>query len=424
MDTVLEKELEKIDLLRFTTAGSVDDGKSTLIGRLLYDSKSIYEDQLDAVSKTSSKRGHDGIDFALLTDGLKAEREQGITIDVAYRYFSTPKRKFIIADTPGHEQYTRNMVTGASTADLAVILIDASKGISPQSRRHAFISNLLGIPDMVIAVNKMDLIEYSEEKFNAIVSEFKEFAKDFNLKNIHFVPMSALVGRNVVAKDTEDMPWYQGPCLLEILESTDVTDSINAEDFRLPVQYVIRPDQTFRGFAGQIVSGSLNVGDQVTSLPSGKSSKVKSINIYDKELQHAFAPSSVTLTLEDEIDTSRGDVFVKSGDNPEMKSEFDADLCWMAEEPLQIGKKYLIKHSSSQLKSMIKSIDFKFNVTESSTVAKEDAQELNLNELGRVKIKTLKSLLVDEYSRNRATGSFIIIDELTNNTVAAGMIVG
>ncbi len=430
---IIEEDLKK-DLLRLSTAGSVDDGKSTLIGRLLYDSKSIYEDQLAAIEKTSQKRGKDEVDLALLTDGLAAEREQGITIDVAYRYFSTPKRKFIIADTPGHEQYTRNMVTGASTANLAVVMVDARKGFIAQSRRHLSISAMLGIPHIVIAVNKMDLVDFSEDVFNKIVKEFEEFSKDLAIKDIRIVPISALLGQNVVKHNPGEgqnpMPWYKGETLLDILETVNVVDDRNLSDFRLPVQYVLRPDESFRGFAGQIASGVIKKGDEICSLPSGKTSKVKSIVSYGGDLDEAFAPMSVTLTFEDEIDTSRGDILVKlpeslakNGDGSsaaKMSKDFSANICWMVDEPMQIKKKYLIKSTSNKVKAMITAIDYKTNINDHS---KEEASELKLNEIARVQIKLLKPILVDEYSRNRQTGSFIIIDELTNNTVAAGMIV-
>jgi sulfate adenylyltransferase subunit 1 len=423
----------EMDILKFTTVGSVDDGKSTLIGRLLYDSKAIFEDQLAAVEKTSSKRGFNGIDFALLTDGLAAEREQGITIDVAYRYFSTPKRKFIIADTPGHEQYTRNMVTGASTANLTIILIDARKGLLDQSRRHAFISSLLGIPNFIVAVNKMDLVDYSEEVFNSIKEDFINFVKPLGLdtSRVFFVPISALKGHNVVnkfpidesSKPLREMDWYTGKAILDILETLDVQSNINFEDFRFPVQYVIREDsdeyRDFRGFAGQISSGVLKVGDEVISLPSMKKSKVKQICSFKDSLETAHAPQSVTLVLEDEIDTSRGDILVKTENIPEIRSEFTAYLCWMAEEPFKVGKKYLIKHCSTKTKLMSTGIEARINI---NNLEEEEASELKLNEIAKVKFKVFKPLAIDEYSRNRSTGSFIIIDEITNNTVGAGMI--
>lgn len=416
------------DLLRFVTIGSVDDGKSTLIGRLLYDTQSVYEDQLAAVEKTSNKKGFEGIDLSLITDGLAAEREQGITIDVAYRYFSTPKRKFIIADTPGHEQYTRNMVTGSSTTNLAIILIDARKGILDQSRRHAYITSLLGIPHLLVAINKMDLVDFSEDAYNKIVEDFKEFAKSLNIPDIKFVPVSALRGHNIVVKnpypETENpMAWYQGSSVLEILETVHVQDARNFKDFRFPVQYVIRVDndehKDFRGFAGQIVSGIINKGDEVISLPSGKKSKVKSITTFSGELDEAFAPSSVTLTFEDEIDTSRGDIIVKADSMPQEKKELTAKLCWMAEEPMQLKKKYLIKHTTTQTKVMFTDVEHKIDI---NNLNKEEASELKLNEIGEVKFKTFAPLFVDSYEQNRFTGSFIVIDEYTNNTVGAGMI--
>lgn len=423
----------EMDILKFTTVGSVDDGKSTLIGRLLYDSKAIFEDQLAAVEKTSSKRGFNGIDFALLTDGLAAEREQGITIDVAYRFFSTPKRKFIIADTPGHEQYTRNMVTGASTANLTIILIDARKGLLDQSRRHAFISSLLGIPNFIVAVNKMDLVDYSEKVFEDIKEDFKNFVRPLglNMDRVFFVPISALKGHNVVnkfpldedGKISHEMDWYSGKAILDILETLDVQSNINFEDFRFPVQYVIREDsdeyRDFRAFAGQISSGVINVGDEITSIPSMKKSKVKEICFFKESLETAHAPQSVSIVLEDEIDTSRGDILVKSENPPKLSSEFEAYLCWMAEEEFQPNKKYLIKHCSTKTKIMSPGIEAKINI---NTLEEEAASSLKLNEIARVRFKVFKALPVDNYQRNRYTGSFIIIDEITNNTVGAGMI--
>jgi sulfate adenylyltransferase subunit 1 len=409
---------------------------------LLYDSKAVFEDQLAAVEKSSSKKGFNGIDFSLLTDGLAAEREQGITIDVAYRYFSTPKRKFIIADTPGHEQYTRNMVTGASTAHLTIILIDARKGLLEQSRRHAFISTLLGIPYFIVAVNKMDLVDFSEARFNEIVQEFKNYIKDLNLdpEKVFFIPISALQGHNVVYKNpvtglasltsgeassqvSMSCSWYKGPSIIEVLEGVEVQSLRQCNNFRFPVQYVIRADsdehRDFRGFAGQIISGSIDVGDEVMSLPSGKTSRIKSINIYDKNLDFAVAPQSVTLTLEDEIDTSRGDMIVKLDNKPQMLKEFSAYVCWMSDQPLETQKKYLIKHTTSQVKALCQNINFKFNINK---LSQEASSTLKLNEIGQIKLKTLKPIVADNYANNRYSGSFIIIDEVSNNTVGAGMI--
>lgn len=416
-----------MDILRFTTVGSVDDGKSTLIGRLLFDTGSIFEDQLLAVQKTSNKKGYQGIDLSLVTDGLAAEREQGITIDVAYRYFSTPRRRFIIADTPGHKQYTRNMVTGASTADLTIILVDARKGLLEQSRRHAFISSLLGIPNFVVAVNKMDLVDYSQDLFNKIVEDFKHFTRDLNIRHCHFVPISALIGHNVVVKDPEGeaktMEWYQGASILEILETTDAQADINHENFRFPVQYVIREDsdtvKDFRGFAGQIASGVVRVGDELISLPSKQTAKVKSITTFDGDLAETYAPNSVTLVLDREIDTSRGDMLVHINDQPELKTDIRAHICWMTDEPLELRKRYLMKHGCSKVKAMVTGINYRLNT---DSLEHEAATAIQLNEIAQIELKVLKALAVDNYNSNRATGSFILIDEITNATVAAGMI--
>lgn len=420
-----QSNISQFDILRFTTVGSVDDGKSTLIGRLLYDSKSIFEDQLAAVKKTSSKKGFEGIDFSLLTDGLAAEREQGITIDVAYRYFSTPKRRFIIADTPGHEQYTRNMVTGASTADLTIILIDARKGILNQSRRHALISSLLGIPNFIVAINKMDLVDYSENIFNTIVEDFKTLIAKLNLEKAHidFIPISALNGDNVVNDSKTTMPWYQGPTIIEILESVDVQSNLVEHEFRLPVQYVIRTDTLenpdFRGFAGQIASGTIQSGEELISLPSGKKSKVKTISSFNGDLNFASSGESVTLVLEDEIDTSRGDMLVKHGQEPTQTKDFKANICWMSEEKFEPRKKYLLKHGSNKVKAMATEINYRLNI---NSYEKESADELSLNDIANISFKVLKPLILDKYENNRITGSFILIDELSNNTVAAGMV--
>jgi len=423
-----------IDILRFTTVGSVDDGKSTLIGRMLYDSKCVFEDQLAAIAKTSSKKGFNGIDFSLLTDGLSAEREQGITIDVAYRYFSTPKRKFIIADTPGHEQYTRNMVTGASTAHLTIILLDARKGILDQSCRHALISSLLGIPNFIVAVNKMDLVDYSEEVFNKIVSDFQNLVSKLDLKatNITYIPVSALNGHNVVYKNpcdldgnpNEQIPWYQGPSILDVLETVDVQRTITHKPFRLPVQYVIRVDNAqykdFRAFAGQVAGGLVSVGDELVSLPSGAKSRVKTISSFDGDLDIASAGQSISIQLEDEIDTSRGDMLVKPGQEPELKKEFKANICWMSEQSFELNKKYLLKHTSNKVKAIGTAIDFRLDI---NSYEKHSASTLKLNDIAQVSFKVLKPLALDYYSENHITGSFILIDEISNNTVAAGMVI-
>jgi sulfate adenylyltransferase large subunit len=409
---------ERKELLRFTTAGSVDDGKSTLIGRLLYDSKGVYEDQLAAVKNSSVNRSTGPIDFSLLTDGLRAEREQGITIDVAYRYFATPKRKFIIADTPGHEQYTRNMATGASTAHLAIVLVDARKGILPQSRRHAFIASLLGIPYVVVAVNKMDLIEFDQDKFEQICQDFREFARDLSLRNVIFLPISALDGDNVVTRSPRT-PWYQGPSLLEYLETVPVETGMAAQPMRFPVQYVIRPNLDFRGFAGQIASGVVKKGDPVMVLPSGRTSRVKSIVTYDGELEQAAAPKSVTITLENEIDISRGDMLVPPSEMPHASRRFDAHVVWMHPEPMQPGKDYLLKQTTLQTRCQITRLHHRVDV---NTLGAKPAGGLELNEIGLVQVEAHRPVFFDSYKRNRATGGFILIDPLINATVAAGMI--
>lgn len=407
-----------MDLLRFTTAGSVDDGKSTLIGRLLYDSKSIFEDQLQAVEKSSERRGGEGMDFALFTDGLKAEREQGITIDVAFRYFATPNRKFIIADTPGHVQYTRNMVTGASTAQLAVILVDARKGVLNQSKRHAFISSLLQIPHMVVAVNKMDLVDYSEEAFKKIREEFREFAGKLDIDDITFIPISALQGDNIVHK-SENMNWYQGPSLLYHLENIHIEADRNMIDFRFPVQHVIRPNQEFRGFAGQISSGIIRPGEEITALPSGLKSKVKSITSYEGELEKGSAEDNVVISIEDDIDVSRGDMLVRSNNLPTVSQKFDAYLCWMSEDPMQTGKEYLLRHTTRTTKARVIEMNYQMDV---DTMHRLEAKDLSLNEIGRTTIETANPVFLDTYRSNSSTGSFILIDPSTHETVAAGMI--
>jgi len=415
-----------MDLLRFTTAGSVDDGKSTLIGRLLYDSKSIFEDQMEAIEKTSKSSGEEEVNLALLTDGLKAEREQKITIDVAYRYFATPKRKFIIADTPGHTQYTRNMVTGASTADLAIVLIDASKGVLTQSRRHAFISSLLKIPHLVVAVNKMDLVDYDEERFNEIVSDFRGFAKKLEIDNITYIPISALKGDNVVSKsrtkdgkDENHMPWYNGPTLLHHLETVKVDASRNVIDFRFPVQYVIRPNQNFRGFSGKVASGRIKPGDEITALPSKISSRVKEIVTKDGNLDEALPGDSVVLTIEDEIDISRGDMIVRKNNVPKVTTNFEAYLCWMNEEAMETGRQYVMMHTTKTTPVFIDKLIYKMNV---DTLSREDADKLELNEIGRAKFTTAQPLFIDAYQVNQKTGSFILIDPTSNVTIGAGMI--
>ncbi len=409
-----------IDLLRFTTAGSVDDGKSTLIGRLLYDTKTIFQDQLEAVERASQQRGDEYVDLALLTDGLRAEREQGITIDVAYRYFATPRRKFIIADTPGHIQYTRNMVTGASTAELAIILIDARKGVVTQSKRHSFIATLLQIPHLLVAINKMDLVDYNERVYNDIVADFREFATKLNVKDVVFIPISALHGDNVVQKST-NMAWYDGPTLLHHLESVNVGASRNLVDFRFPVQYVIRPNQDFRGFAGQIASGRVSPGEEIVVLPSGLRSRVKSIVTMDGELEEAVAGDSVVLTLEDEIDISRGDMIVRTHNLPQKANQVDATLCWMSDEPLDLSKPYWVQHTTRTVKAFVSELNYKIDV---DTMHRSPANTLTLNEIGRIQLTTTQPLFYDRYQLNRNTGSFVLIDPFTNNTVAAGMIRG
>jgi sulfate adenylyltransferase subunit 1 len=413
---------EHTELLRFITAGSVDDGKSTLIGRLLHDSKSIFEDQLSAITHTSHKRGMKDVDLSLLTDGLQAEREQGITIDVAYRYFATPKRKFIIADTPGHEQYTRNMVTGASTANLAIILIDARKGVLTQSRRHAYIASLVGIPHLIVAINKMDLVDYSYEVLERIQKDFAAFADRLGLNNITYIPMSALNGDMVVERG-DKLPWYEGVTLMNLLENIPIDHDINLEDFRFPVQLVCRPQteelHDFRGYMGRIESGYIHVGDAITVLPSGLTSRVKEIVTYDGFLTHAVAPQSVTLTIEDHLDISRGDMLVKTERLPRVTKEFKAILCWLSEQALDPKRKYLIKHSTRIVKALVKQIDYRVDV---NTLNHETVDTLKMNDIGQVKLNVLQALVCDDYQSNHATGSFIIIDEASNNTVAAGMI--
>lgn len=422
MSAIEKISFDQTGLLRFITAGSVDDGKSTLIGRLLHDSKSIFEDQLTSITNTTRKRGMQGVDLSLLTDGLQAEREQGITIDVAYRYFATPKRKFIIADTPGHEQYTRNMVTGASTANLAIILIDARKGVLTQSRRHAYLASLVGIPHLVVAVNKMDLVDYSQSVFEKICQDFAAFAEKLNLRNIEYIPMSALNGDMVVERG-DQLNWYQGSTLIDLLENVSIEDDINHEDFRFPVQWVCRPQtkelHDFRGYMGRIESGSIHVGDNITVLPSGLTSRIKEIVLYEGPIDEAIAPQSVTLTIEDHLDISRGDVLVKTGETPRVTKAFDAMLCWLSEQPLDPNRKYLIKQSTRMVKAVISRIDYRVDV---NTMAHEATNTLKMNDIAHVGLKVQQPLVCDDYARNRSTGCFIVIDESSNNTVAAGMI--
>lgn len=415
-----------MELLRFTTAGSVDDGKSTLIGRLLYDSKAIFEDQMEAIERASVRAGGEQVNLALLTDGLRAEREQGITIDVAYRYFATPKRKFIIADTPGHIQYTRNMVTGASTANAALILIDARQGVLEQTRRHAYIASLLQIPHIIVCVNKMDLVDYSQSVFEEIVNDFEAIASILSVKDVRFVPISALEGDNVVTRSS-NMDWYQGPTLMYLLENIHIGSDINRDDFRFPVQYVIRPQSKdwpdYRGYGGRVASGVVNVGDKVTVLPSGFSSKVKSIDLFNESLERTFAPQSVTITLEDDIDISRGDMIVKetNGRTPRIDQNVDMMVCWFNDKPMVVGGKYALKHTSSEVRCMVKEVRYKVDVNE--LVKKHENLEVGMNDIARISIRTTKPLFFDAYNVNRFTGSVILIDEATNETVAAGMII-
>ena len=418
----LDKDEQK-DLLRFLTAGSVDDGKSTLIGRLLFDSKKLYEDQLDALERDSKRMGNAGdhIDYALLLDGLKAEREQGITIDVAYRYFSTNNRKFIIADTPGHEQYTRNMITGGSTANLAIILVDARTGVITQTRRHSFLVSLLGIKHVVLAVNKMDLVGFSEERFNEIVKEYKQFIAPLGIPDVTCIPLSALDGDNVVER-SERTPWYNGISLLDFLETVHIDNDHNLSDFRFPVQYVLRPNLDFRGFCGKVASGVVRKGDEVIALPSGKKSRVKSIVTYDGELDYAFPPQSVTLTLEDEIDVSRGEMLVHPDNLPVVDRNFEAMLVWMDEEPMDLNKSFFIKQTTNLSRSRISNIKYKVDVNTMDQLS-VDNLPMQLNQIARVVLTTAKELFFDPYQKNKATGAFILIDPITNNTSAVGMII-
>ena len=423
-DNISSEKYLNMDLMRFTTAGSVDDGKSTLIGRLLYDSKAIFTDQLEAIEKTSEKMGDGYVNLALLTDGLRAEREQGITIDVAYRYFATPRRKFIIADTPGHIQYTRNMVTGASTANLAIVLVDARHGIVEQTNRHAFIASLLQIKHLVLCVNKMDLVDYDQESFDQIVEDFETFSHKLDIPDIHYIPISALKGDNVVSK-SENMPWYDGSTLLYVLENVHIASDMNYVDCRFPVQRVIRPQSDdfhdFRGYAGRIEGGVFKPGDEVIAMPSGFSSTIASIRTMDEELSEAFPPMSVVMTLNDEIDISRGDMVVRTNNQPHVGQDIDLMICWLNDKALTPGGKYTIKHTSQELRCIVKEVRYKVNINTLHRI--EDDLKIGLNDIGRISIRTTKPLFYDNYRRNRSTGSIILIDEFTNETVGAGMIV-
>tara|TARA_A100001011_G_scaffold352661_1_gene393612 strand:+ start:37314 stop:38570 length:1257 start_codon:yes stop_codon:yes gene_type:complete len=417
-------EYTDIELLRFTTAGSVDDGKSTLIGRLLYDSKSIFQDQLDAVEESSKNKGFDYVDLSLLTDGLKSEREQGITIDVAYRYFATPKRKFIVADTPGHIQYTRNMVTGASTANLAIILIDARKGMLEQTHRHSFIASLLRIPHAIVCVNKMDLVDFSEDVYNKIVGDFKAFSSKLDIQDIKFIPISALKGDNVVEKST-NMSWYKGSTLMYNLENVHISSDYNHIDCRFPIQSVIRPHtiehQDFRGFAGRIDGGVFKPGDKVKTLPSGFVSTIKTIDLNGNKILEAFAPMSITMTLEDEIDISRGDMIVRENNVPEIGQDLDLIVTWMSSSALYPRTKVIIKHTTNHCMGMIKDLKYKVDINTLHRI--EGIDKLNMNDIGRISLRTSKPLFYDSYKKNRQTGSLIIIDDQTNETIGAGMII-
>ena len=412
-----------MELLRFTTAGSVDDGKSTLIGRLLYDSKSIFEDQLEAVRLTSQRKGHAEVDLSLLTDGLKAEREQGITIDVAYRYFATPKRKFIIADTPGHVQYTRNMVTGASTANLAIILADARHGIVEQTCRHAYIASLLMIPHMVLCVNKMDLVDHQESVFQQIVKHFDGFASKLEIKDIHFVPISALNGDNIVNK-SNDMPWYQGPTLMYLLEHLHIGSDYNHLDARFPVQYVLRPQkkgfEDFRGYAGRVASGIFRKDDEITVLPSGFSSKITALYSAEKSIEEAHPNMAISMTIADNLDISRGDMIVKINNQPNSTQELDIMVCWFAQEPMELNKRYVLKHTTRDVRCILKEIVYKMDIHKLQRI--ENVQRIGMNDIARIKLRTQSPVFFDSYKQNRLTGSLILIDESTNSTVGVGMI--
>lgn len=413
-----------MELLRFTTAGSVDDGKSTLIGRLLYDSKAIFDDQINILEESSKQRGDEGLNLALLTDGLRSEREQGITIDVAYRYFATPKRKFIIADTPGHIQYTRNMVTGASTANLALLLVDARHGVVEQTKRHAFIASLLQIPHIAVCVNKMDLVNYSKERFDEIRSDFEEFASKLEIKDVRFTPISALNGDNVVERSL-NMKWYDGSTLIHLLENIHIGSDHNLIDCRFPVQYVVRPQSKefpdYRGYAGRIEGGVFKIGDKVTVLPSGFTSYIKSIDTFNKRVKEAFSPMSVCITLKDDLDVSRGDMLVKADNKPMINQDIDLMICWMNEKNMLLKGKYTIRHTSQTARCIIKEVKYKIDIN--SLHRLKDDKVIGLNDIGRISLRVTKPLFVDSYRRNRNTGSVIIIDEATNETVAAGMII-
>jgi bifunctional enzyme CysN/CysC len=415
-----------MELVRLATTGSVDDGKSTLIGRLLYDSKQIFQDQMDAIEEASRRRGTDYVDLALLTDGLRAEREQGITIDVAYRYFATPKRKFVLADTPGHIQYTRNMVTGASTADIALILVDARHGVLEQTRRHSFLASLLQVPHLVLCVNKMDLVDWSEERYDEIVDDFRQFASRLAIHDLRFVPVSALMGDNVV-DESSNMPWYNGPSVLHLLEDIHIGSDRNMIDCRFPVQYVIRPhtleNQDYRGYAGTIAGGVWKPGDEVVVLPSGFESTIASIDTYDGPLEEAAPPMSVVIRLADDIDISRGDMICRPNNRPHSGQDVDAMVCWMADAPeLKIGMKLAVKHTTRWARAIVKDLQYRLNIN--TLHRDESATGLTLNEIGRISLRTTQPLFYDDYRRNRETGSFILVDEASNATVGAGMIVG
>jgi sulfate adenylyltransferase subunit 1 len=420
----MEKPLHKSELVRFTTAGSVDDGKSTLIGRLLYDTKSVFEDQLEAVRSASERRGEKEINLALLTDGLKAEREQGITIDVAYRYFSTPKRKFIIADSPGHIQYTRNMVTGASTANIALILVDARKGIVEQTRRHAFIASLLQIPHLLICVNKMDLVDYKAEVFEQIRREFADFAIKLNIKDLQFIPISALKGDNVVHK-SDEMPWYDGSTLLYYLDHVHIASDHNLIDCRFPIQMVIRPNSDafhdYRAYAGQVAGGVLKKGDTVTLLPSGFSSKIAAIEMAGEAVEEAFPPMSVAIRLEDDLDLSRGDMLVRPNNQPQISQDIDVMMCWFSSKPLQDRGKYLLVHTTKEVRCMVKVIHYKLDIN--TLHRNQEDKQVCMNDICRLQLRTTQPLFTDTYNKNRITGSLILIDEATNETVGAGMVI-
>ena len=429
MNTEIEEKIDsqkylEMDLLRFTTAGSVDDGKSTLIGRLLYDSKAIFEDQMDAIEEVSNRKGKGYVDLSLLTDGLRAEREQGITIDVAYRYFATPKRKFIISDTPGHIQYTRNMVTGASTANLAIILVDARKGVIEQTCRHSFIASLLQIKHVVVCINKMDLVDFKQAVFEKIQQDYKDFASKLSIPDIRFIPISALMGDNVVDR-SENMSWYEGSTLLHTLENVNISSDQNFIDARFPVQYVIRPQSDefhdFRGYAGRVEGGVFKPGDEVIALPSGFNAKIKTIETIDGQLEEAFPPMSVTITLDREIDISRGDMLVKPNNQPQNSQDVEMMICWLNEKKLVPNGKYVIRHTTKEARCIVKDVRYKININTLHRV--EDDTTIGLNDIGRILVRTTAPLFYDSYTKNRFTGSVILIDEFTNETVGAGMII-